>query len=1467
MKEGDRVLFLGDTLLERENNYGTLETRLHEQFPDRRFTVRNLSWAGDTPRGWSRASFDGPDKGWERLKEQIAHVNPTVVFLGYGMAASLQELTDRSGDHLLNPDPARYGTEPMSAVRFQKELAELVSVIRGSAGADGVRLVFLSPIRHEDLRGANPGRIDPTEHNRLLDQYANAVKEVAGESGSHFIDLFSNPKNDGGWALGVGASATENGIHLTATGHSIFSGEIATSLGWRQHHWQSNKRSAVELQGRRMEILRAAIVKKNDLFFHRFRPANSTYLFGFRKHEQGQNAKEITQFDPLIEAADAEIDRLKRLAGGESTAAASAAPAVKPVEALTPVPHPDFTVAEGYQIELWAENPLLEKPTQMNWDALGRLWVCSSSLYPQIAPGEPPHDKILILEDTDRDGKADKSTVFADGLLIPTGVEPDLAAKPASKQGGAEPAAVDPACYVGQSTELLRLVDRDGDGRAEEKRIVFSGFGTEDTHHIIHTLHWSMDGRLYFNQSVYIHSHIETPYGMVRLNSGGIFAYNPQTERLEVFARGWWNAWGHQMDRAGQSFTTDGAGSIGISWLIPGGVYQAYEGGRRIAPGISPGSYPKFCGLELIYSPHFPADWQGNAITCDFRAHRIVRFTMEDLSTTPSDPLKPNPTSGKPTEAPLSQIVNAATAPLQTAGSAGYLAKEQQDLVRTNDLSFRPIDVKLGPDGALYVADWSNPIIQHGEVDFRDQRRDKHRGRIWRITKKDAPLVKWEPLLKKDHGTLRKSMEREEQSGESLWKTEQAAAVLRSRFADVAEPSIPARKSAQTIEQLTTLVRDPNPRVRLEAIRALAEIPTVGSAELVLETALKASADPFLEYATWLSINELAKPWTEAIARGEWKIEGREAQLAYGLTAIQPQLAGPTLSAVLSRGKIDITTGPWIELIGKAGDAVQLQRLLDLLTATYAAANTSPAADGLSEPIATRVAQALAEAARTRNARPANIGDFNKLLTSTPESVLVALLRLAGSLKLDSTVPTLQSLLARIDISANVRRGAIEALGSVGSDSAVGLLTELCAPAQPLATRRTALIALATTRFRSAAAHVHPILASIEDEQQALETWRELLKIKEAAEALARFFSASGAHSEVPGGPVESLAGAPPQNLVGSGPWTLPKIVASAGLRAAREVGKKGEPLAKSLAPMAGVNEKQAKPFEGYGWMADLTKRDGNPARGELVYRRANLACVTCHAIGGAGGKVGPEMTSLGASAPLDYIIEAVLNPAAKVKEGYNAVAFTLKDNTQLMGIQARETAQEVFVRDVAGNEQAVVKANIASKTDIGSIMPAGLVEQLSERDRWDLFAFLGQLGKPGSFDASKGRAARVWTLYPAAEREKVLRGELKNEQAANAFTFVDGRLPREQLTEALQLASNPGPGMLAVARFQSSGKTRLQIRGAAKAWLNGQALDLTNEVAPDLSSGEHILAVELDPANLPEVLRAESPDARFLGN
>ena len=138
---------------------------------------------------------------------------------------------------------------------------------------------------------------------------------------------------------------------------------------------------------------------------------------------------------------------------------------------------------------------------------------------------------------------------------------------------------------------------------------------------------------------------------------------------------------------------------LGINWGLPGGMYVTYARARRILPSVSPGGYPKFASLEIIRSQHFPADWQGRLVTCDFRANRVTSFSI-------------------------------------TEQGAAYITKQETDICRTSNNTFRPIDVKLGPDGALYIADWSNPIINHGEVDFRDPRRDREHGRIWRVSVK-----------------------------------------------------------------------------------------------------------------------------------------------------------------------------------------------------------------------------------------------------------------------------------------------------------------------------------------------------------------------------------------------------------------------------------------------------------------------------------------------------------------------------------------------------------------------------------------------------------------------------------------------------------------------------------------------------------------------------------------------------------
>ena len=1409
LHDGDRVLLIGDVLMERENNFGYLETKMRREFPGRNFAVRNLGYSGDSPLGASRASFDPVAKGVDSLKEQLAVVKPTVAILGYGMAASLDELTYRQNDPVLNPDPARYGTDH-SPAKFRRELLTLMDLITAASPGGKVRFVFVGPIKHEDLRGSRPGLPDPAEHNALLATYEKVLRELAAEKQSPFIQAE--------WQRTAGinlAQGTDNGVHLNARGYRAFATSFALQLGWKTEAARWDDEDAAQA------TLRDAILRKNALFFHRSRPANYTYIFGFRRGEQGRNAVEIPKFDPLVDKAEANAVGIS--AGKPSTLPPEPKSETQ-LKQLPPLPRPDFKLEPGLEITLFAENPLLEKPVHMNWDTRGRLWVATSNTYPQVNPDDlgaqmennaskfgpsTGNDKIILLEDTNKDGLAESSRIIADKLLIPAGVAPD-------NRGG---------CFVGASTELLHLTKPGTDGLLSDRRIVFSGFGTEDTHHIIHGLHWGVDGRLYFHQTIYIHSHIETPWGLIRANSGTAFAYDPERERLEVHSKGLVNAWGQQEDLAGQTFLTSGADGNGISWGFPGAVLNATEGARRTVSSISPGSYPKFCGLEIVQSPLFGPEWQGQAITNDFRAHRIVRFAFNDFTADPK-------------------------------AKSGYITKAQPDVVRTSDASFRPIGVAMGPDGGLYIADWTNPIINHGEVDFRDPRRDKQHGRIWRIAPTGSKPLAWEPLAGQKPEALLTKL-----TSANRWEFEQArrelllldqvslqkaltgwakddvtrrhAAWLLSGRTDSLSELLAMLKSADPVTvqvalrelgkanrqvqpndvpSIAATLKHPNPRVQLEAYRALGRLGTFAAADAILDGQTVNAEDNFLDFAAWTSVNEVAQTWLKAVVAQPDLLNGREAKLDRLVKIADPVVSGPHIQALFKGRTIDAAgSGPWIELIGKAGGETELTQVFGLLTK----------ADALQPAARVRAAGALVDAALSRNARPAgDLAALSTLFQSDNRDLRLAAIRLSGSWKLTASVPEIAKLAGQEKDPA-ARDFAFKALRDIGQPPSVNALTALAADAQPLSVRRGALIGLSVHAPAQALKVLPSIFAQLK-KNEAVATWQELFTNGAFAARLVKAF---------------------PKDL-------SPETYATA-LQAAKGSGRTGKALVDVLTPLTGAKAGARDYTAEVNSMVAALKRGADPVEGEIVYRKNG--CALCHAIGGAGGKLGPDLSSIGASAPIDYIVESVLNPPAKVKEGYHGFAFTMKDGSVLTGIPARETTSDIIIRPGPGVELPVSKANLVKRENIGSLMPAGLVDGLDFVPKRSLFAFLGEIGKPGPFDTSKNNVARAWTFQDQPP------GALaKSGAPATIYALINGQLLKE---------FNPGR-LYAEARFTASAATAkpLVLTGVKAAWIDGKALELkAGQSTAPLAAGNHVLVVE--PDLTAPYFKAQCDDVTFLGD
>ncbi len=1410
LKDGDRVAFIGDTLMEREQYSAYIELALASHFPDRKVSFRNLGWSGDTPHGDSRyslskgqAGHEPADEAWNLFKEQIQIVKPTVVFLGYGMANSFD------------------GQEGLG--KFKTDLTDLVNTIQQDAGSTKVQFVIVSPFKHENL-GAP--LLDPAAHNAQLALYTDALRQFASEHGFVFVDLFTGLNIE--TRSKASRPLTDNGIHLNERGYQAAAEVIEKALGLKR----------TKLTSKQLQPARKAMVRKNEFFFGRSRPQNMAYLLGFRKAEQGKNAGEIVKFDAFVEAEDQKIWSL--LAGKKSVTKPPAEIVPKLSEKpFTPQPLPEFQMAPGFEATLWAENPLLAKPIQMNFDAQGRLWVASSAIYPQIEPGQKADDKIIVLEDTNGDGKADKSKVFVDGLLVPTAVLPG-----------------DGGVYVGQSTELLHFKDTNNDGKADERKIVLASFGTEDSHHNVHTLRWAPDGQMYFQQSIYIRSDLETPHGVVRLKSGGVFNLRPQTMELDVFLRGFCNPWGHIFDTFGQSFVTDGCGSQGISYSIRDATYSTYAKMRRELKSISPGSYPKFCGLEVVHSENFPADWQGNMITSDFRAHRVVRFSVSE-------------------------------------DGAGFAAQEVSELMRTTNVTFRPIDAKFGPDGALYVADWSNPIINHGEVDFRDPRRDHEHGRIWRITAKNRPAVMRPNLVKASNSALMDQLlspngfnveqarrvltergakiqrdvdkwtaqhaSNERALLEALWINEAigtrnigllekvlAAQDGRIRAAGVKVVgdwhqtlATATQKESRFHELLSRAIRDSHPRVRLEAVRALARVHSPRSAELVLQ-ALDNKVDSFLDYAIWLSINDLAEPWLAAIRDGQWKPEAHPKQLEFGVRALEPNLASEVLDKVFAKRTFPADgSGPWIDLVGSIGSAPQLRKLYDELAVGHFTDNA-----------AERAINALNHAARTRNVTPGGNTDLTKLYKAAGDKTRAALLRLAGAWKSEAFRSLMLDVAGNPSSSALEQNVAFEALGEIGFGGANGAdalrrLQALTAKDIDSSIRRRAAIALSRADFNAGLTNIVNVLISSGTEDDAAGLWRSLLNVKNAGTKLAAALPKSD----------------------------LPLPVAKAGLKIAREGGKNEADLILAITRSANLDDKDKTltPDEMKQLAAAVTT-NGDPARGEKLFRNTMLGCVNCHAIGGAGGKVGPDLTSIGASAPVDYLIESLLYPNSKIKEGYHTVIIATKDEQEFSGIVQRETDSEVVIRDSTGKDVVLAKNNVQSRKNGGSLMPSGLTDNLTSQERADLVRFMSELGKPGPYDASKGNVARAWRIALSAEGLESTALPPPSQKWESIYTTVNGDLLREVVQEKLKNFTTDNalsPSVYASARLQLSRDTdvsfQLSAATGSELFIDGSALTNSADRTRHLSQGKHTVLIKMAPNELPEKVRLQVSDGTFL--
>lgn len=305
LQSGDRIVFIGSTLVERARHHGYLEASLQlAAGPEVKGLVfRNLGWSGDSVFGDARSYFGPPAEGRERLARNLAEIQPTVVLLCYGTGAALsadQGWTNETADGAARVSAS--GSERSRSL-FLAAYQSLLEAVRSSAGAGLREIVLVSPPPFENLGDPLP---DQSANNRNLASIRDGIRELAKSNRARFVDLFAALGGDAFDGAPAQAPLTEDGVNHGEAGHALVARELVKGLGYPESPLAPHDNAA-------LAKLRSAIVEKDRLFFHRWRPANETYLFLFRKHEQGQNAKEIPQFDPLIAAQEKQIEAARAL--------------------------------------------------------------------------------------------------------------------------------------------------------------------------------------------------------------------------------------------------------------------------------------------------------------------------------------------------------------------------------------------------------------------------------------------------------------------------------------------------------------------------------------------------------------------------------------------------------------------------------------------------------------------------------------------------------------------------------------------------------------------------------------------------------------------------------------------------------------------------------------------------------------------------------------------------------------------------------------------------------------------------------------------------------------------------------------------------------------------------------------------------------------------------------------------------
>ncbi|HEY8750752.1 MAG TPA: PVC-type heme-binding CxxCH protein [Tepidisphaeraceae bacterium] len=595
LEKGDHISLVGNTLGERMQHDGWLETVLQSRFPEQQLTFRDLCEAADQVNEKLRLRVQGfgtPD-------EWLSHEKADVIFAFFGFNESF------AGQAGLD--------------NYKSQLETYVKHVLGQQynGHSAPRVVLFSSIAQEKLAG--PAFPDNAANNANIKLYADATAEVATKNNVTYVDLYTPTLA----AYGKGTPMTIDCIHLNDDGGKAVAGTIADDLFGKAGGGPAN-----------IDKLRDAVLDKDFYWYNRYQVNDGYNVYGGRSYEKynGVTNREVLQREmQILDVMTANRDqRVWALAQGKDLQVNdSNTPPFIDVKTNQKGTNPDGTfafptpeeamkqmkLAPHLKIELVASEiqyPDLENPVQMTFDPKGRLWVVVIPSYPHWKPKDEMNDKVLIYDI--KDGKAVKQTVFADHLNLPTGV-----------------AVYNNGAYIATCPDLWYMKDTTGGDHANYKERVVEGLGIADTHHQANSFVYDPGGGLYMQEGTFQATHVESVWGPQYCFNGGVYRYEPMSHKFEVYvSHGFANPHGHVFDAWGQDFITDGTGNVNY--------YGTGFSTHVDYPDKNKGYQPYFkqhyrpCpGTCIISSRAFPESMQGNLLDLDvIQLQGIGQYKFED---------------------------------------------------------------------------------------------------------------------------------------------------------------------------------------------------------------------------------------------------------------------------------------------------------------------------------------------------------------------------------------------------------------------------------------------------------------------------------------------------------------------------------------------------------------------------------------------------------------------------------------------------------------------------------------------------------------------------------------------------------------------------------------------------------------------------------------------------------------------